>query len=74
MLCSEVGAASVPPSGISSAAHPPPASLCPPEAHLRNGEDAQGAFLEVQEAVMPEIQEQIQDYRSAPTTLVADRK
>uniref|UniRef100_A0A8C5SMR4 Rho guanine nucleotide exchange factor 11 n=1 Tax=Laticauda laticaudata TaxID=8630 RepID=A0A8C5SMR4_LATLA len=35
------------------------------DARLRNGEDAQNAFLEVQEAVMPEIQEQIQDYRRA---------
>uniref|UniRef100_A0A8C6Y3T8 Rho guanine nucleotide exchange factor 11 n=1 Tax=Naja naja TaxID=35670 RepID=A0A8C6Y3T8_NAJNA len=34
------------------------------DSRLRNGEDAQSAFLEVQEAVMPEIQEQIQDYRA----------
>ncbi|XP_026541705.1 rho guanine nucleotide exchange factor 11 isoform X1 [Notechis scutatus] len=37
------------------------------DARLRNGEDAQSAFLEVQEAVMPEIQEQIQDYRTKRT-------
>ncbi|XP_032089741.1 rho guanine nucleotide exchange factor 11 isoform X1 [Thamnophis elegans] len=37
------------------------------EAQLRNGEDVQAAFLEVQEAVMPEIQEQIQDYRTKRT-------
>ncbi|XP_058016815.1 rho guanine nucleotide exchange factor 11 isoform X2 [Ahaetulla prasina] len=37
------------------------------DARLRNGEDAQSAFFEVQEAVMPEIQEQIQDYRTKRT-------
>ncbi|KAG8147048.1 hypothetical protein E2320_014109 [Naja naja] len=37
------------------------------DSRLRNGEDAQSAFLEVQEAVMPEIQEQIQDYRTKRT-------
>ncbi|XP_025029061.1 rho guanine nucleotide exchange factor 11 isoform X2 [Python bivittatus] len=37
------------------------------ESRLRNGEDARSAFLEVQEAVMPEIQEQIQDYRTKRT-------
>uniref|UniRef100_A0A670YLZ9 Rho guanine nucleotide exchange factor 11 n=1 Tax=Pseudonaja textilis TaxID=8673 RepID=A0A670YLZ9_PSETE len=37
------------------------------DARLRNGEEAQSAFLEVQEAVMPEIQDQIQDYRTKRT-------
>ncbi|XP_077776837.1 rho guanine nucleotide exchange factor 11 isoform X5 [Podarcis muralis] len=34
---------------------------------LRNGEDVRSIFLEAQEAVMPEIQEQIQDYRTKRT-------
>ncbi|KAL8184904.1 UNVERIFIED_CONTAM: Rho guanine nucleotide exchange factor 11 [Gekko kuhli] len=37
------------------------------ESRLRNGEDPRSAFSEVQEAVMPEIQEQIQDYRTKRT-------
>ncbi|XP_029142309.1 rho guanine nucleotide exchange factor 11 [Protobothrops mucrosquamatus] len=37
------------------------------DSRLRNGEDARSAFLEVQEATMPEIQEQIQDYRTKRT-------
>uniref|UniRef100_H9GMJ3 Rho guanine nucleotide exchange factor 11 n=1 Tax=Anolis carolinensis TaxID=28377 RepID=H9GMJ3_ANOCA len=37
------------------------------ESRLRNGEDLRNAFLELQEAVMPEIQEQIQDYRTKRT-------
>nr|XP_060614222.1 rho guanine nucleotide exchange factor 11 isoform X2 [Anolis sagrei ordinatus] len=37
------------------------------ETRLRNGEDLRNAFLELQEAVMPEIQEQIQDYRTKRT-------
>ncbi|XP_063173045.1 rho guanine nucleotide exchange factor 11 [Candoia aspera] len=37
------------------------------DSRLRNGEDARSAFLEVQEAVVPEIQEQIQDYRTKRT-------
>ncbi|KAJ7307159.1 hypothetical protein JRQ81_009144 [Phrynocephalus forsythii] len=37
------------------------------DARLRNGEDARSAFLEAQEAVMAEIQEQIQDYRTKRT-------
>lgn len=34
---------------------------------LRNGEDVRNALLEAQDAVMPEIQEQIQDYRTKRT-------
>ncbi|XP_077175134.1 rho guanine nucleotide exchange factor 11 isoform X3 [Paroedura picta] len=37
------------------------------ESRLRSGEDPRSAFSEVQEAVMPEIQEQIQDYRTKRT-------
>ncbi|XP_053134044.1 rho guanine nucleotide exchange factor 11 isoform X2 [Hemicordylus capensis] len=37
------------------------------DSRLRNGEDVRSAFLEAQEAVMPEIQEQIQDYRTKRT-------
>lgn len=39
-------------------------SLLPsPETRLRNGDDVRAALFEAQEMVMPEIQEQIQDYR-----------
>ncbi|XP_042296336.1 rho guanine nucleotide exchange factor 11 isoform X3 [Sceloporus undulatus] len=37
------------------------------DSRLRNGEDLRNAFLELQGAVMPEIQEQIQDYRTKRT-------
>ncbi|XP_067425518.1 rho guanine nucleotide exchange factor 11 isoform X2 [Emydura macquarii macquarii] len=37
------------------------------ESRLRNGEDVRNAFSEAQDAVMPEIQEQIQDYRTKRT-------
>ncbi|XP_075764087.1 rho guanine nucleotide exchange factor 11 isoform X3 [Pelodiscus sinensis] len=37
------------------------------ESRLRNGEDARSAFSEAQDAAMPEIQEQIQDYRTKRT-------
>ncbi|XP_063001822.1 rho guanine nucleotide exchange factor 11 isoform X2 [Elgaria multicarinata webbii] len=37
------------------------------DSRLRNGEDVRSAFLEAQEAAMPEIQEQIQDYRTKRT-------
>nr|XP_020653950.1 rho guanine nucleotide exchange factor 11 [Pogona vitticeps] len=37
------------------------------DARVRNGEDARSAFLEAQEVVMMEIQEQIQDYRTKRT-------
>ncbi|XP_078238259.1 LOW QUALITY PROTEIN: rho guanine nucleotide exchange factor 11 [Pogona vitticeps] len=37
------------------------------DARVRNGEDARSAFLEAQEVVMMEIQEQIQDYRMKRT-------
>ncbi|NXU52088.1 ARHGB factor, partial [Turnix velox] len=33
------------------------------ETHLRNGDDVRATLFEAQEMVMPEIQEQIQDYR-----------
>uniref|UniRef100_A0A8D0G2Y5 Rho guanine nucleotide exchange factor 11 n=1 Tax=Sphenodon punctatus TaxID=8508 RepID=A0A8D0G2Y5_SPHPU len=36
-------------------------------SRLRNGEDIRSVFLEAQDAVMPEIQEQIQDYRTKRT-------
>uniref|UniRef100_A0A674K2V9 Rho guanine nucleotide exchange factor 11 n=1 Tax=Terrapene triunguis TaxID=2587831 RepID=A0A674K2V9_9SAUR len=38
-----------------------------PESRLRNGEDVRSAFSEAQDAAMPEIQEQIQDYRTKRT-------
>ncbi|XP_043391202.1 rho guanine nucleotide exchange factor 11 isoform X8 [Chelonia mydas] len=37
------------------------------ESRLRNGEDVRSAFSEAQGAAMPEIQEQIQDYRTKRT-------
>lgn len=37
------------------------------EARLRNGDDVRAALFEAQEMVMPEIQEQIQDYRTKRT-------
>ncbi|NXG17366.1 ARHGB factor, partial [Grallaria varia] len=37
------------------------------ESRLRSGDDARAALLEAQEMVMPEIQEQIQDYRTKRT-------
>ncbi|XP_053906950.1 rho guanine nucleotide exchange factor 11 isoform X3 [Cuculus canorus] len=37
------------------------------ETRLRNGDDVQTALFEAQEMVMPEIQEQIQDYRTKRT-------
>ncbi|NXE16719.1 ARHGB factor, partial [Lophotis ruficrista] len=37
------------------------------ETRLRNGDDVRTALLEAQEMVMPEIQEQIQDYRTKRT-------
>ncbi|XP_023569430.1 rho guanine nucleotide exchange factor 11 isoform X3 [Octodon degus] len=37
------------------------------DLRLRNGEDARGALCEAQEAAMPEIQEQIHDYRTKRT-------
>ncbi|XP_065430256.1 rho guanine nucleotide exchange factor 11 isoform X6 [Chrysemys picta bellii] len=37
------------------------------ESRLRNGEDVRSAFSEAQDAAMPEIQEQIQDYRTKRT-------
>ncbi|NWU09494.1 ARHGB factor, partial [Cephalopterus ornatus] len=37
------------------------------ESRLRNGDDARAALFEAQEMVMPEIQEQIQDYRTKRT-------
>ncbi|NXF78005.1 ARHGB factor, partial [Sclerurus mexicanus] len=37
------------------------------DTRLRNGDDARAALLEAQEMVMPEIQEQIQDYRTKRT-------
>ncbi|KFU92195.1 Rho guanine nucleotide exchange factor 11, partial [Chaetura pelagica] len=37
------------------------------ETRLRNGDDVRAALLEAQEMVMPEIQEQIQDYRTKRT-------
>ncbi|NXX99681.1 ARHGB factor, partial [Centropus bengalensis] len=37
------------------------------ETRLRNGDDARTALFEAQEMVMPEIQEQIQDYRTKRT-------
>ncbi|XP_075301586.1 rho guanine nucleotide exchange factor 11 isoform X2 [Opisthocomus hoazin] len=37
------------------------------ETHLRNGDDVRAALFEAQEMVMPEIQEQIQDYRTKRT-------
>ncbi|XP_074836650.1 rho guanine nucleotide exchange factor 11 isoform X2 [Carettochelys insculpta] len=37
------------------------------ESRLRNGEDIRSAFSEAQDAAMPEIQEQIQDYRTKRT-------
>ncbi|XP_069734798.1 rho guanine nucleotide exchange factor 11 isoform X4 [Phaenicophaeus curvirostris] len=37
------------------------------ETRLRNGDDVQNALFEAQEMVMPEIQEQIQDYRTKRT-------
>lgn len=62
----------MPSSGILSAACPPSVHCRPPDSRLRNGEDTRSAFSEVQEAVMPEIQEQIQDYRSGQTRFMAD--
>lgn len=35
------------------------------DLRLRNGEDTRGILCEAQEAAMPEIQEQIHDYRLA---------
>lgn len=35
----------------------------PPDSRLRSSEDVRAALREAQEAAMPEIQEQIQDYR-----------
>uniref|UniRef100_A0A8C8B854 Rho guanine nucleotide exchange factor 11 n=1 Tax=Otus sunia TaxID=257818 RepID=A0A8C8B854_9STRI len=37
------------------------------ETRLRNGDDVRAALFEAQEMVMPEIQEQIQDYRTKRT-------
>ncbi|XP_065713916.2 rho guanine nucleotide exchange factor 11 isoform X2 [Patagioenas fasciata] len=37
------------------------------ESRLRNGDDVRAALFEAQEMVMPEIQEQIQDYRTKRT-------
>ncbi|XP_054855186.1 rho guanine nucleotide exchange factor 11 isoform X2 [Eublepharis macularius] len=37
------------------------------ESRLQNGEDVRSAFSEVQDAVLPEIQEQMQDYRTKRT-------
>uniref|UniRef100_A0A674HAN4 Rho guanine nucleotide exchange factor 11 n=1 Tax=Taeniopygia guttata TaxID=59729 RepID=A0A674HAN4_TAEGU len=37
------------------------------ELHLRNGEELRPALLEAQEFVIPEIQEQLQDYRAKRT-------
>uniref|UniRef100_A0A8C3LN54 Rho guanine nucleotide exchange factor 11 n=1 Tax=Chrysolophus pictus TaxID=9089 RepID=A0A8C3LN54_CHRPC len=37
------------------------------EARLRNGDDVRATLFEAQEMVMPEIQEQIQDYRTKRT-------
>ncbi|XP_018086923.1 rho guanine nucleotide exchange factor 11 isoform X4 [Xenopus laevis] len=37
------------------------------ESRLRNSEDIRGLFSEAQEAMLPEIQEQIQDYRTKRT-------
>lgn len=45
------------------AAVTPAVLSCHPETRLRNGDDVRAALFEAQEMVMPEIQEQIQDYR-----------
>ena len=47
-------------------------SLCPiTDLRLRSSEDVRAALCEAQEAAMPEIQEQIHDYRCpAPTLLL----
>ncbi|XP_069073973.1 rho guanine nucleotide exchange factor 11 isoform X2 [Pleurodeles waltl] len=37
------------------------------ECKMRNSEDVRGAFSEAQDSVLPEIQEQIQDYRTKRT-------
>lgn len=37
------------------------------ESKMRNSEDVRGAFSEAQDSVLPEIQEQIQDYRTKRT-------
>lgn len=46
-----------------SAVGDPDSPLPSPESRLRNGDDVRAALFEAQEMVMPEIQEQIQDYR-----------
>lgn len=57
--------------GSSGAAPPSRHPVCvfsgfPPDLRLRSCEDVRAVLREAQEAAMPEIQEQIQDYRCRP--------